>query len=124
MKVKGRTDLDLTALKETLQQEAVKTHIRSKGLGQGQPPADELPKTSSAGTGEDKVNVEIAKLINDQLNPDVLLAERRSRVEDLKRLVQSGQYKPKSEDVARSMIEEVATEIFMSGPIPPVVDEE
>ena len=123
MKVKGRADSpELALVQEALQQEAIKAHLRSKGLGQGQ--NVDTGTRANTDRSQDRVNVEVAKLINDQLNPEAMAAARRARVAELTQLVRSGQYKSDSEAVARALIDEIASEILLSGPLPPIAEDE
>lgn len=60
----------------------------------------------------DKVDVALARAINENLDPVMLLEERKKRVEEIKKLVNSGQYKPDSKAVAQAVGEEIVFEIL------------
>lgn len=67
------------------------------------------------GNAEQKIEVGLSRLINSELSPAALEAERKAKVEKLKELVAAGKYKPSSEDVALALGQEIAYEI-MSAP--------
>lgn len=73
----------------------------------------------AAATGNvkaDSVKVSnLASLLGQELNPSTLLAERRDKVERLKQLVNSGQYKPNLDSVAGAVGEELTLEILLGG---------
>jgi anti-sigma28 factor (negative regulator of flagellin synthesis) len=63
----------------------------------------------------DKVNIDLAKAINQQINPADMKAERADKVARLKELIAAGNYKPSSEAVARAVGDEIVQEILLSG---------
>jgi anti-sigma28 factor (negative regulator of flagellin synthesis) len=66
------------------------------------------------GHGEtDKVNLRLKDTIEAALQSGDDTAIRRKRIEELKKLVQSGQYNPPVEDVARKLGEEITFEILL-----------
>lgn len=65
---------------------------------------------------EGKIDIGLASAINSQFNPATLESDRRAKVEELKKLIQSGQYKPSAEDVAQAVSSELALEILSYGP--------
>ena len=77
--------------------------------------ASEEEERSTLGIDESRVNLSVSRAINSELNPELISTERRAKIEKLKELIASGEYKPSSMDVARALTEEVAFEIFTSG---------
>ncbi len=93
-------------------------------LDQNSTAANKSKKRGALGqlTGDDKtqdgitVDVPLGRSIGQQLDPSVFEAERRARVEDIKKRVQSGTYTlPSSEEVAQKLSEEIGFEILTSG---------
>lgn len=74
--------------------------------------ADEEGKSERQSEGVDKINFGVSRNINSQLNPEVMAAERKEKVAKLKELVQSGNYKVSSEDIAAALNEEIFFEII------------
>lgn len=69
--------------------------------------------------GESKVNLGIGQEIAQQLNPTMIAAARKQRIEELKELVRSGRYQPPIMEVAARVAEELDAEILtMKGRIP------
>jgi|GEM_PF-5802049 len=120
MRIRGHQDnSELQTVKPAVEQDAVKVHSRAKGAITNlvdEAPLDAAPNRITA--QEDKVSLQISKVINAELNPEVLRAERRKRVEELKKLIEAGRYNPPGEAVARAVATEIATEIFLSGDKP------
>lgn len=113
MKIRGNSDnADLQTVKPTVEQDAVRIHSRTKGLrGQGQLEDTALAEAERA---EEKVNLALARAIKNELDPEGMAAERRQRVSELKKLVQSGQYNPPASEVARAIANEISTEILLN----------
>ncbi|MCB0328192.1 MAG: flagellar biosynthesis anti-sigma factor FlgM [Bdellovibrionales bacterium] len=64
---------------------------------------------------DSEVDVSLGRLIQSELGVENLQAERRARVEELKGLIQSGQYNPSSTAVAEALGREIVTEIAGAG---------
>jgi anti-sigma28 factor (negative regulator of flagellin synthesis) len=63
---------------------------------------------------EDSVSVNLAAAVS-ILSPETMVAERRARVEELKRLVAEGRYKgPTNEQLAEKIVEEIELELRFS----------
>lgn len=62
----------------------------------------------------DKINIELAKAINQQIDPAVILSERKDKVALLKELISKGEYKPSSEAVAKAVGDEIVQEILFA----------
>ena len=105
MRIKGRSEIE---------QEAVLNKRIDKRVteGSGQPGTSPVEQPGNPLRGTDRVDVGLAQLISQELNVVDMEKKRRERVEELKRLVQNGQYNPKSEDVARAVGEEIVMEIM------------
>jgi anti-sigma28 factor (negative regulator of flagellin synthesis) len=105
MRIKGRSEIE---------QEAVLSKRIEKGVTEGssRPGAAKVDQSRGALGGADRVDVGLAQYINQEMNVVDMEKKRRERVEELKRLVQNGQYNPKSEDVARAVGEEIVMEIM------------
>lgn len=105
MRIKGRNEIEPDALlNRRIDKGVTEGSNRPAGAAVGQG-GSELGRT-------DRVNLGIAQYISQELNVVDMQAKRRERVEELKRLVQNGEYKPKSEDVARAVGEEIVMEIM------------
>ncbi len=76
-----------------------------------------VSQKSGKGSSTDSVDVTMAKMISDQLDPTKMAAERRDKIERLKKLIASGEYKPSSEAVAQAVLDEVSFEIAGAGSI-------
>lgn len=63
----------------------------------------------------DRVDIGIAKYISEELNVADMEKRRRERVEELKKLVQGGEYRPDATAVARAVGEEITLEILSAG---------
>lgn len=69
--------------------------------------------------GDGLIDISTSKTIQQTLSPEAMEAERRTRVEELKKAVQSNTYRRSSEEIAGALLEEVNTEIrSMRGRIP------
>jgi hypothetical protein len=116
MKVRRRADgTELQSVTEALHQDAVKINTKGKAGGASLIPG-QIPVAPTR--IEDKVDVGLAKAIQSQLDPEAMKTERRQRVEELKKLVQSGQYNPPSQAVASSIAEELFLEISSAEDLP------
>jgi anti-sigma28 factor (negative regulator of flagellin synthesis) len=105
MKIRDNKDRAEEVLR-TLNQQHVQTQPRGKGQGS---------TAARAGLIDDiKVDVALGRAVNEELNPESLLAERQNRVAHLKKLVQEGKYNVSSDNVARSLAEEITIEILSS----------
>ena len=112
MRVNGGSDSDSIKNRKDLQeQDAVRLH--TKGT---RPPADAV-KGKNAGPQPqvDTVNLQLARAINAELNPDAIDHERSKRVAELKALVAAGQYNPSSDAVAEALGREIMLEILSGG---------
>jgi flagellar biosynthesis anti-sigma factor FlgM len=70
--------------------------------------------TTGVETRGDSVQVSsLANALRSHLDPASLADERSEKVKRLKDLIRSGQYNPKSEDVARAVSEELSIEILL-----------
>lgn len=56
-------------------------------------------------------DISLGRQINDTLNVEQLLAERKAKLEDLKQKVQNGEYNPPLEGVAKAVSAELSYEI-------------
>ncbi|MBX7144135.1 MAG: flagellar biosynthesis anti-sigma factor FlgM [Oligoflexia bacterium] len=72
--------------------------------------AEQIAQAVSA--GEDTVDVGVAKYIQAALDPEKLAAERKEKLERLKKAVQSGEYNPPAEAVAMAVGQDIVMEIF------------
>ena len=61
---------------------------------------------------EDKVNINVSRSIHNELDPQLLASERREKIDRLKQLIQSGEYKPSSQEVAAALNQEIVFEIL------------
>ncbi len=61
---------------------------------------------------EGKVNLDISRSINAELDPSLLAAERREKIDNLKALIKAGKYNPKSEDIAAALQQDIVFEIL------------
>jgi len=110
MRIKGRGEID---------QEAASITRAERGLTDGSTRTVPSPVRNNAapnGVG-DSVDIGIAKYISQELNVADMERTRRERVEELKKLVQSGEYKADSTAVARAVGEEIVMEILSSGDV-------
>ena len=62
------------------------------------------------GDAEDTVNISLAREIRQELSPE----ERSAKIARLKALVQSGEYKPDVEKVAKAFVDTVDEEVFFA----------
>lgn len=69
---------------------------------------------SEQSSKNDSVDVSVAKFISDQLDPTKMADERRKKIEELKKLIASGEYKPSSQAVAQALEDEIGFEIMTS----------
>jgi anti-sigma28 factor (negative regulator of flagellin synthesis) len=60
----------------------------------------------------DKVDLRLAKTIQENLNPSTLSAERSEKIAKLKEMIAAGTYKPSTEDIAKAVTQELAQEIY------------
>ena len=74
-----------------------------------------LIDTSTQGALLDTINLDIGKAINDQIDPSLLLRERKDKIAKLKEQIANGTYKPTSEAIAASVNDEILQEILLSG---------
>ena len=88
--------------------------LRAK-LDQTKAALDTKAGTPGAAALVDKVNIELAKAINQQINPAVILSERSDKIARLKELIAKGEYNPSSEVVARAVGDEIVQEILFAG---------
>ena len=63
-------------------------------------------------SGEDKISVSLGHAIQEQIDSLAFDPKRRDRVNELKQLVQSGQYNPPIPEVARAVGEDIVFEIL------------
>jgi len=105
MRIKGRGEIE---------QDAVLSRRIDKGVTEGsnRPGAAKVEQPGMSPGKTDRVDVGLAQYISQELNVVDMEKKRREKVEELKRLVQSGQYNPKSEDVARAVGEDIVMEIM------------
>lgn len=71
-----------------------------------------LGQLALGNVSEDKVSVSLGRAIQEHIDSLEFDGSRRQRVEELKKLVQSGQYKPPTEEVARAVGEDIVFEIL------------
>jgi anti-sigma28 factor (negative regulator of flagellin synthesis) len=95
--------------------EALESGLLARILKRRQEKKEAESKVSASSTGTDKVDVSIGRAIQDELNPQEILAARRQRVEELKELIAKGEYNPSSEDVAAAVLENLTFEITRAG---------
>lgn len=105
MRIKGRSEIE---------QDALLNKRIDKGVTEGsnRPGAAKVGQAGGEVGRTDRVDVGLAQFISQELNVVDMQTKRRERVEELKRLVQNGEYKPKSEDVARAVGEDIVMEIM------------
>ncbi|MBN8549589.1 MAG: flagellar biosynthesis anti-sigma factor FlgM [Deltaproteobacteria bacterium] len=104
MKVKGTST--------EAQQDTVKISRQAELLKEKASKA--VSSKSEQASANDSVNISLAKFISDQLDPTKMADERRQKIENLKKLIASGEYKPSSQVIAQSMEEELGFEIMTS----------
>jgi anti-sigma28 factor (negative regulator of flagellin synthesis) len=105
MKVRGKDN--------ELAQEAVKIQKQqAEGVATRRSEAEGNPgrAVGLARRSEDTVNVSLGKAISEQLNQ--IEAKKNERFEEIKRLVQSGQYNPPINEVAQAVGEDIVFEIL------------
>ena len=76
--------------------------------------AKAVSSKSDKSASNDTVEVSLAKFISDQLDPTKMADDRRKKIEELKKLIASGEYRPSSEAVAQAVEEEIGFEIMSS----------
>lgn len=104
MKIKGTVgEAQQDAVRISRQQQAVKEKSNSASQS-----------SSGKNSSTDSVDVTVAKMISEQLDPTRMAAERREKIERLKQLIASGEYKPSSEAVAQAVLDELSFEIDSS----------
>jgi anti-sigma28 factor (negative regulator of flagellin synthesis) len=102
MKIKGTLgDVQQDAVKISRQSQTAKEH-GSKAV----------EREESKAKSSDSVDVTVAKMISDQFDPTKMAAERRDKIERLKKLIASGDYKPSSLDIAQAVEQELDFEIL------------
>ena len=57
----------------------------------------------------------VGALLNEQLNPQTLSAERKKKLEEIKELLALGKYNPPMEKVAEALSNEISLEILTRG---------
>lgn len=62
--------------------------------------------------GADKVDLSHTRSIRQFLDNNNILEERRTKIENLKKLIASGEYNPDSKQVAQAVAEEISLEII------------
>ena len=73
---------------------------------------DSVSNDPAENSEDGKVNIQSSKSIASEINPEIFAAERREKVNKLKELIQSGQYNPKSEDIAAALQQDIVFEIL------------
>jgi anti-sigma28 factor (negative regulator of flagellin synthesis) len=73
---------------------------------------DDVSKTETKAASESKIDISLSRYINQALNSEEIIAQRKARVEELKRLIADNNYNPSSEDVASAIGNEIALEIL------------
>ena len=76
--------------------------------------------TQDAGTAIDKITLNAARSIQNGIDPLVMMQERADKVSKLKEMIESGEYKSDSQQVARAFGQEVVSEILLN----PAAEEE
>lgn len=71
-----------------------------------------LLKLKSQTSASDSVDLTISKAISEQLDPTKMAAERRAKIENLKKAIASGEYKPSAEAVAQAVSDEISMDIL------------
>jgi anti-sigma28 factor (negative regulator of flagellin synthesis) len=105
MKIRDNKDRAEEVLR-TLNQQHVQIQPRAKGQG---------AIGARGGLVDDiKIDVTLGRAVNEELNPESLLAERQARVEHLKKLIQEGKYSVPSESIAQALGQEITMEILSS----------
>lgn len=108
MKIRGKDNNDLS-------QDAVKVQKQlNEGVARKGNEVAQTARHVGLGTlkGEDTVDISLAQAIHQQLDLGDVEATRRQKVENLKKLVQSGQYNPPTEEVAKAVGEDIVFEIL------------
>jgi anti-sigma28 factor (negative regulator of flagellin synthesis) len=82
-------------------------HLKVKGKA-----AEHNPHLTGDDSKEGRINLTASKAIASELNPELFATERREKIEKLKEQIQSGNYKPKSEDVAAALQQDIVFEIL------------
>jgi len=80
--------------------------------------AAEQPEEAAKAASKDSDSVKVsslAALLKSELDPTKLAAERRQKVEDLKKQIRDGTYQPPLSELARSVSEELSFEILLGG---------
>lgn len=104
MKIKGSVgEAQQDSVKISRQSELLKDKV-AKSIG----------SKSDKSSATDSVDVSVAQFISQQLDPTKMADERRQKIENLKKLIASGEYKPSSQAVAQAVEEEIGFEIMTS----------
>ena len=116
MKIRERGD-EIAQEAARLALTANKKNVRGKG-------DEERTAAATAQAGHnvtERIDVALGRAINSELDPIAMARERQARVDNLRKLIESGQYNPKSEDIARAILEET---FYQSQGAPPDIIEE
>ncbi len=122
MKIRKGTDVQQTLIAtELAKQDSVSGKTKSSVVAGAI--QSELASVSDGTVIEDQVSVGLSSLISDELQPEKVTAEHSQRFEELKKLVQSGNYKgPSSRELAEAVVTGLALETYL--PTQKVADEE
>lgn len=72
----------------------------------------EQPRAARA---EDRVSLNLGRLLQQELDPSAVESSRKARVEELKKLIASGEYKVSTEQAAQALAREISMEILTQG---------
>jgi anti-sigma28 factor (negative regulator of flagellin synthesis) len=102
MKINPKKQIEQEALKSARQQETSQ--------------AAENQKQGAAGIHQnDSVKLNLGRAIGELLNVEDMKTERQNKVQELKRLIEAGEYNPSSQKIAEAVGHEIALEILTKG---------
>lgn len=93
------------------------TRQDSRGVQHQNAKANDKTNVLAYSKGKDSVStrLSVSRAIQQELDPAAMLAERKNRVEELKKLIKNGEYNPPIMDVARAVNDEIGFEILAAG---------
>lgn len=70
-----------------------------------------IDRKSATVTGSDRINIALGKVITNYLDPKSAEVESKSRVDEIKKLIEAKKYNPSSEVIAQAFTQVVGEEI-------------
>lgn len=80
----------------------------------GQERADQVRSAKAQANGTDQIHIGLGRYINDYLDPAKLESQSRSRVAELKQLIESGQYSVDSNALATKVANVLSEEVSVA----------